>query len=129
MRAREAEGREDAFEDSSAAAVTGNDGNNNNVQDNDDDDDDDTRCCAAAAAAASDAVACCESFITVHSNAAEDGIAAIDDVIDSNDMWYNDMDHCLHWDCLCDDPFNHDDMEIDPLSAVNMGHRTIFIIN
>ena len=52
------------------------------MQDNDDHD----TCCAAAAAGDIPDVACCESFNKVHSNAAEDGIAANDDVIDSNDM-------------------------------------------
>ena len=83
IRAPEVE-EEEGFEE--ASTVTGNDGNNN-VQDSDDHD---TRCCTATAAAGDipdgDDVACCESFIKVHSNAAEDGIAANDDVIDSNDM-------------------------------------------
>lgn len=59
---------EEGFEE--ASTVTGNDGNNN-VQDNDDHD---TRCAATAAAGDipdGDHVACCESFIKVHSNAEE----------------------------------------------------------
>ena len=85
IRAPEVEEEEEGFEE--ASTVTGND-DNNNVQDNDDHD---THCCAATAAAGDipdggEDVACCESFIKVHSNAAEDGIAANDDVIDSNDM-------------------------------------------
>ena len=67
------------------STITGNDGNNN-VQDNGDHD---SHCCAADAAGDINDdgdVACCESFNKVHSNAAEDGIAAIDGVIDSNDM-------------------------------------------
>lgn len=76
---------EEEEDDEDVLAVTGNDGNNN-LQDNDDYD---SHCCAAAAAGDirdDSNVACRESFIKVHSDAAEDDIAATDDVIDSNDM-------------------------------------------